>query len=243
MRGVDLIDVSIHGDVHNLVINDVDVAPFIEAELNRRHPDRIKMRPVDPDGFREAWRTLERLWEGTIERARSFTPEQLHERVNAEWSFIETLRHLSYATDSWVRRGILGVRSPWDALDLPPDEFDDGPEFSRAPDVSPSLEEVLTLRRGRTATVRDFLQQLTEDTLNSEHTVEGPGWPPPGDYLVQTCLRIVLNEEWQHRLYAERDFDIIERPASPRLADYRQSWIPGGSSPTRPSTDSRIKSA
>lgn len=209
MRGVDLIDVSIHGDVHNLVINGVDVAPLIEAELNRRHPDRIKMRPEDPAGFREAWKVLDELWDGTIERARRLTPEQLHERVNGEWSFIETLRHLCYATDSWVRRGILGERSPWDALDLPPDEFADGPEFFRARDASPSLDEALRLRRHRTATVRDFLQQLTEETLDSENTVEGPGWPTAGSYLVRTCLRIVLNEEWQHRLYVERDFDIM----------------------------------
>lgn len=210
MRGVDLIDVTINGDVQNLVINGVDVAPFIDAELNRRHPDRVKMRPEDPDGFREAWTILETLWDGTIERARHLIPEQVHQRVNGEWSFIETLRHLSYATDSWVRRGILGVRSPWDALDLPPDEFDDGPEFARALDASPSLEEVLALRRSRSATVRDFLQQVTEETLNSENIVEGPGWPQEGSYSVRTCLRIVLNEEWQHRLYVERDFDIMD---------------------------------
>jgi len=35
MRGVDLIDVDISGAVENLVINGVDVTPFIEAELDR----------------------------------------------------------------------------------------------------------------------------------------------------------------------------------------------------------------
>lgn len=210
MRGVDLIDVSINGDVQNLVINGVDVAPLIDAELNRRHPDRVKMRPEDPAGFREAWTILDALWDGTIERAQRLTPEQLHQRVNGEWSFIETLRHLSYATDSWVRRGILGDRSPWDALDLPPEEFADGPEFARARGARPSLEEVLALRRSRTATVREFLQQLTEESLDSENIVEGPGWPLEGSYPVRTCLRIVLNEEWQHRLYVERDFDIMD---------------------------------
>jgi uncharacterized damage-inducible protein DinB len=210
MRGVDLIDVDIHGEVEHLVINGVDVTPLIEAELDRRHPDRIKMRPEDPDGFREAWRILEYLWDATIDRARSLSPEQLHERVNGEWSFIETLRHLSYATDCWVSRAILGDMSPWDPLDLPHDEAADGPEFTPDRDARPGLDTVLALRRSRSATVREFLDQLTEDELNAEHTVEGPGWPPPGDYRVRMCLRIVLNEEWQHRLYAERDFDVIE---------------------------------
>jgi uncharacterized damage-inducible protein DinB len=211
MRGVDLVDVDIHGDIENLVINGVDVTPLIEAELDRRHPERTKMRPTDPDGFREAWHVLDRLWEGTIDRARQFTPDQLHESVNGEWSFIETLRHLTFATDSWIRRAILGEPSPWDALGLPFDEWPNGPEFSRAPDARPSLDEVLVLRRERTATVRDYLERLTDETLDAHTTpVDAPGWPPPKSYPIRTCLLIILNEEWQHRLYAERDFDVLD---------------------------------
>ena len=52
MRGVDLVDVDITGEIVNLTINGVDVAPLIDAELNRRNPDRVKMRPADPAGFR-----------------------------------------------------------------------------------------------------------------------------------------------------------------------------------------------
>ncbi len=39
----------------NLRVNGVDVVPLVEVELSRRHPDRVKMRPTDADGFREAW--------------------------------------------------------------------------------------------------------------------------------------------------------------------------------------------
>jgi hypothetical protein len=212
MRGVDLIDVDISGEIENLVINGVDVAPLIEAELDRRQPDRIKMRPTDPDGFREAWHLLDRLWGGTIDRARGLSAEQLHESVNGERSFIETLRHLAFATDSWVRRAILGDPLPWHPLGLPFAEWPDGPEFSRAVDARPSLDEVVELRRDRTATVRDYLAHLTNDSLDAETTpVDAPGWPPPNSYSVRRCLLIVLNEEWQHRLFAERDLDALDR--------------------------------
>jgi uncharacterized protein YjbI with pentapeptide repeats len=53
-RGVDLIDVEFDGEIHNLVINGVDVAPLVTAELDRRDPDRVAMRPTDPAGFRTA---------------------------------------------------------------------------------------------------------------------------------------------------------------------------------------------
>jgi hypothetical protein len=211
MRGVDLIDVDIHGDVKNLVINEVDVAPLIEAELDRRYPDRAKMRPEDSDGFREAWRVLDDLWGATVARARRLTPTQLNEGVNGEWSFIETLRHLSYATDSWIRRALLGDPSQWDRLDWPPDEFPDDEGFSRDYDAQPSLDDVLQLRRARTTTVRDYLADLTDDTLNGETVpVIAPGWPPSVSFSVRECLRVVLNEEWEHRRYVERDFDIME---------------------------------
>jgi len=44
----------------------VIIGPLVNAELDRRDPDRAKMRPAGPAGFREAWDILERaggLWD------------------------------------------------------------------------------------------------------------------------------------------------------------------------------------
>src|SRR3954449_3036329 len=86
--GVELADVEISGDLENVVVNGVDIAPLVEAELNRRMPERAAMRPDDADGFRTAWTTLERLWAGTVARARTFPEAALHRGVYDEWSFI-----------------------------------------------------------------------------------------------------------------------------------------------------------
>ena len=210
MRGVELVDVQVDGEIHHLVVNGVDVAPLVEAELDRRDPDRARMRPTTPDGFREAWDIVERLWDGTVARARGLAPELLHESVNGEWSFIETLRHLAFATDAWVRRAVLGDPSPWDPLDLPWDGMPDTPGIPRDREVRPSLDEVLALRRDRMATVRTVVGGLTDASLE-EHTepVDGAGWPPPRGFPVRECLLVVLNEEWHHRLFAERDLDTL----------------------------------
>ena len=74
MRGVEIVDTTIDGEVHNLLINGVDVAPLVEAELDRRYPDRSKFRPTTADGFREAWDLNERLWTATVDRARKLDP-------------------------------------------------------------------------------------------------------------------------------------------------------------------------
>ena len=210
MRGVELGNVDITGEIENVTINGVDIGPLIEAELDRRYPDRVKMRPSDPAGFREAWDILGRLWEQTVQRARRLPPELLHQSVGGEWSFAETLRHLLFATDAWVGRVILGDPSPWDPLDLPWDEMPDTPGTPRDRDARPPLDTVLALRRTRMSMVRDVLGDLTDESLAADTTpVEGPGWPPPASYPVRRCLLTVLNEEWEHRLYAERDLAVL----------------------------------
>jgi len=215
LRGVDLWNLDIDGDIRNVRVNGVDIAPLVEAELDRRDPDRAKMRPVDADGFREAWSNLEARWAVTVERARSVPESSLHEHVDDEWSFIQTLRHLCFATDAWIARVALGEPSPWHPLDLPWDEAPgwDGVPWDR--DVQPSLDEVLAVRADRQALVRRLVADLTDEQLTSTVTATGPGWPPATDMPLERCLRIVVNEEWQHRRYAERDLDALNDQAAP----------------------------
>jgi DinB superfamily/Pentapeptide repeats (8 copies) len=215
IRGAVLANAEISGQIKDLRVNGVDVVPLVEAELNRRYPDRVKMRPADADGFREAWDILERLWPQTVERARGMAPELLHERVDGEWSFIETLRHLVFASDAWVNRAILGQPAPWHPLDLPHDEMPDEPSVPRDRDVQPPLDEVLALRADRMATVRRVLAELTDEKLaGMTEPVTEPGYPEPESFAVRRCLQAVLNEEWEHRLYAERDFDALQTRSS-----------------------------
>jgi uncharacterized protein YjbI with pentapeptide repeats len=211
MRGVELCDVEISGELQNVVVNGVDIAPLIDAELNRRTPERAKMRPDDSDGFRAAWTTLERLWEGTVARARTFPESDLHESVDDEWSFIQTLRHLNFASAAWVDRMALGNVSPWHPLDLPWDEAPGWDGIALDRDARPSLDEVLEVRRERQATVRSAMESLTDSQLASRVSRPEPGYPQAEDFPLKDCLRICLNEEWEHRLYAERDLTALEK--------------------------------
>ena len=152
-----------------MTINGVDIGPLIEAELDRRYPDRAKMRPADPAGFREAWDILGRLWDQTVERARRLPPGLLHESVDGEWSFTETLRHLAFATDAWVSRAILGDPSPWAALDLPWDGMPDTPGVPRDREARPPLDTVLALRHDRMSTVRDVIGRPNRRVAGRRH--------------------------------------------------------------------------
>jgi hypothetical protein len=180
------------------------------------HPDsdapdaKAAMRPSTAAGYRDAWDILERLWATTVERARGFAPEQLHMRVDGEWSFIETQRHLVFATDAWIRRAVLGDPAPWDPLDLPHDDMPDEPSVPRDLTARPTLDEVLTLRADRMATVRQVMDALTQESLAAmTEPVLAPGYPEQQSFPMTRCLLAILNEEWEHRLYAERDLDTL----------------------------------
>jgi hypothetical protein len=216
MRGVEMVNVDIYGELMNVTVNGVDIGPLVEAELDRRTPDRAKMRPEDQAGFVAAWDILERLWGQTVERSRQMPPGWLHESVGGEWSFIETMRHLVFATDSWIRRAIQGDPAPWDPLGLPWDTMPNTPGVPRDRAARPSLDTVLELRRDRMATVRQVIESQTDASLDDQtEPVDAPGWPPPRSFPVRQCLRVILNEEWEHRLYAERDLDALEKAADP----------------------------
>jgi DinB superfamily/Pentapeptide repeats (9 copies) len=211
LSGVELVDVEISGELRNVVVNGVDIAALVDAELNRRMPERAMMRPEDADGFRAAWTVLERRWDETIARARTLPEPALHLSVDGEWSFIQTLRHLNFASAAWVGRMVLGNASPWHPLDLPWDEAPgwDGIPWDR--EAQPSLDEVLAVRRDRQAMVRDVIASVTDEQLTTDVSRTEPGWPRMETFPFRECLNIVLNEEWEHRLYAERDLTSLEK--------------------------------
>jgi uncharacterized damage-inducible protein DinB len=211
ITGSQVVDVEITGEVERLTVNGVDVTDHVEAELDRREPDRAKMRPRKPAEFREAWDIIERRWAETVERARRLDPELLHERVRGEWSFIETQRHLVFATDAWIRRALLGDPSPWSPLDLPHDDMADIPSVPRDQAVRPALDEVLELRRDRMATMREVVDGLTDEQLEGRTTpVTEAGYPESRDFLVADVVGCIVNEEWYHHQYAIRDLAVLE---------------------------------
>ena len=168
-----------------------------------------KTRPTA--SMRSGWAGLEAMWEPTMARAAGMPRGAVDVSVDGEWTFAETLRHLVFATDAWVKRAILGDPSPWDPMDLPHDDMPDEPSVPRDRDAQPSLDEVLALRADRMATVRQVLADLTNEKLaGMTEPVMQPGYPESKSFAVRRCLQAILNEEWEHRLFAERDFDVLE---------------------------------
>jgi hypothetical protein len=80
-----LFNVQISGLVGNLSVNGVDVSAYVEAELNKRHPERLLLAPFDADGMRNAWKSIEGFSAVTLARARALPPDELDVSVDEEW--------------------------------------------------------------------------------------------------------------------------------------------------------------
>jgi DinB superfamily/Pentapeptide repeats (8 copies) len=214
-----LVDVSLSGLIGNLVVNDVDVTAYVEGELDQRHPERVRLRAMRAaSDYRAMWDTIEDLWSQTVARARRLPDHALHERVDGEWSFVETLRHLVFATDKWAGHMILGEPTPYDRLGLPGGGTPPAHAAALGVDLDarPSLAEVLEVRGTRVALVRGIVGTLTDDDLERGcPRLPAPGYPEE-TYTLGRCLNVIMKEECEHRRYVVRDLAELETAADRR---------------------------
>ena len=208
VRGADIDAPWLLDGESSLVINGVDVVPFIEAELDRRFPGREQRRADDPPSLRAAWGSLERAWAETYARVAAMPAGTVDESVDGEWSFAQTLRHLVMATDAWLRGAVLGIDQPFHPLGQPNVEYEtDGNDMSVFTPTTPAYVDVLRAREDRVALVRDFLSTVTPEVLAQTHP--NP-WAPDHPETTLSCLQVILEEEWEHLRFAARDLDALE---------------------------------
>jgi len=194
-----LVDVGIDGEIDRLVINGVDVTDYVN-ERDAWFPLRAQLHPTDPDSLRRGWRAFRTAWDGAIERAQSLPAQQAHVSVDGEWSFVETLRHLVFATDKWFTVPMLGgtlhpigvpnsgsAEYAWPGLD---------------PTADPTCEDAVGAWRERARQLADHLDDIGPDALDIEVEVL-----ENGASAVHDCIGVVFEEHFEHLRYATRDLD------------------------------------
>jgi len=197
-----LVNVEIDALIDTVVINGVDVTAYVN-ERDPWYPLRAMLRPTDSAGMRSAWAALEAEWGNTISRARALPEPKLHESVNDEWSFVQTLRHLVFAMDKWFTVPILG--GSFHPMGLPNTGSLDFPWPGLDYDLAASVSEVLAVRSDRTTRFADYLASVdaTDFTRQVEVLENGPN-------SLQECIFTVFEEEFWHARYAQRDLAQLE---------------------------------
>ena len=208
-----LVNVSISGYLSNVTVNGIDVTDFVNAELDRRHPERVQFREGQTaDDVRALWDTIERLWAQATERAGRLPAAAVDQQVNEEWSFAQTLRHLVFITDAWASRTVLDEEMPYHPAGLPQSWYPPAAAAALGIDLTaqPGYAEVLAARADRMAVMRRIVAALTDDGLGRLcQRSPAPGYPDE-ERTVIDCVAVVIDEEIEHYRFATRDLAVLE---------------------------------
>jgi hypothetical protein len=197
-----LVNVDIDALVEAVVINGVDVTTYVN-ERGPWYPLRAMLRPSNPEGMRAAWAALEDEWAKTVSRAQALPQDLLHESVDGEWSFVQTLRHLVFAMDKWFTAPVLG--KSFHPIGLPNSGSVNFPWPGLTYDLTPSVSEVLAVRADRARHFREHLASVaTSDFTRPIDVLEN------GPNPLQECIYTVFEEEFWHNRYAQRDLAQLE---------------------------------
>ncbi len=161
----------------------------------------------DAAGLVAVLQRVTELWDEAEARARTLDPALLDERVDDEWSFLETIRHLIFATDAWINGILLGNPADFHPLGMPPAHAG-GLATGLTIDARPTFEEVLAVRAERQAATAAAFTAAAEGDLS--RPCAGAG----GQYTTAAALQVIVYEEVAHLRYATRDLDRLTGTAS-----------------------------
>ena len=160
-------------NIVGLTIFGFDVDQLIDAEQDRRDPERVKLRMREPHDVKSVLRVMRRLEQvrGEFrETLRSTPADILVTRPSADqWSAIENVRHLVFAEDLYLNRWILQNQEPWNGLGFLPAFLADDPGYSDVgSQVSEDLKAVLAAWDHIHTGTQEFLAALTSERLRQD---------------------------------------------------------------------------
>jgi uncharacterized damage-inducible protein DinB len=199
-------------NIDGLTVFGFRIDELIEAELDRRDPERARLRMrdlYDPEAVREVMARLEDLRAAFRQRLRARDVDLLVARPNAdEWSALENVRHMLFAEDLYLNRFILQNDKPWNRLGLLPDFLISREGYEGVgSESSDDLEAVLAAWDAVRTDTQAFLVDLTPEKLRS------PARNLDGE-LVKTVGQILqglARHDLEHIRQAEATLAILEK--------------------------------
>jgi hypothetical protein len=169
LRNMTIDDANIAG----LTIFGVRVDQLIEAEFDRRDPERVRLRIHDIFDPEEVRRVLARLDEVRAEfyaRLRATPPDMLNAHPGPDrWSALEHVRHLVFAEDMYLNHWLLRNEQPWCKLGFLPPFLEGNPAFTGVGDEpTDDLETVLAAWDAIHAGTKAFVAEVTPEILKRD---------------------------------------------------------------------------
>jgi len=200
------------GEIRNVRINGVDIAPLVEAEVNRRYPQR--RNSTQPTRTASARRGRSSSGRG---RPPPSAPSACRPICCTSGSMASTRSSRRCATScSPPTHGCAARTSASRSLSAhSASRRRDGARPERAERCRRATIPGRSARTARRPHAHRSRHRDARRRRVAGETDPGPppSYPPAGSYPVRRCLRAIVNEEWLHRLYAERDLAALEHRA------------------------------
>jgi len=198
------------GEIRNVRINGVDIAPLVEAEVNRRYPQR--RNSTQPTRTASARRGRSSSGRG---RPPPSAPSACRPICCTSGSMASTRSSRRCATScSPPTHGCAARTSASRSLSAhSASRRRDGARPERAERCRRATIPGRSARTARRPHAHRSRHRDARRRRVAGETDPGPppSYPPAGSYPVRRCLRAIVNEEWLHRLYAERDLAVLEQ--------------------------------
>jgi hypothetical protein len=197
--------------VAGMTVNGFSITELIDAEMDRRDPERLRLRikdTSDPQAVREMVARLEKLRNNFCSMLRSKKADVLALRpAPKEWSAIECVRHLVFAEDLYINREIQNNHQPLNPVGMLPDFALNDPQYADAgKDPAVDLETVLAAWQKIHTVTRQFLAAVTSDEL--KRNVNTPG---NNVSTVGGVLQVMAQHDLIHIRQAEAALAVAER--------------------------------
>ncbi|MCL4504848.1 MAG: DinB family protein [Chloroflexi bacterium] len=181
----------------------VNIEPLIEAELDRREPERARVRidifnPTEVkaliswlDAVRAAFRAV----------LRASSPSQLRRRpAENEWNALEVVRHMLFAEDVYINRFILNNARPLNKAGMLPEHLRSRSEYQDVgSEAVDDLETILAAWDAVHADTLAYVAQLDAVKLRRQTTdMEGRHGTPGA------VLQLLARHDIRHIRQAER---------------------------------------
>lgn len=169
LHGVSIADAYIAG----MTIFGLRIDELIEAEFDRRDPERVALRMADVFDPGEVARVMARLAQVRAEFAtllRTTSRDVLTAHPAPErWSALEHVRHLVFAEDMYLNRWLLRNDQPWCLLGFLPPFLTDNPAFvDVGSEPTDDLDAVLAAWDAIDAGMKAFVVAVTPEILKRD---------------------------------------------------------------------------
>ena len=174
IRNANMANVTIEdANISGLTIFGIPIDELIEAELDRRDPERVSLRAADIFDPEEIRGLLVRLdgvraeFKGLL-RATPADQRTAHPGPD-RWSATEHLRHLVFAEDLYLNRWLLRNEEPWCCLGFLPPFLEHSPEYADVGSTpTDDLELIIATWEDLDAGMQAFVDDLTGADLRRD---------------------------------------------------------------------------